>query len=85
MKWRVVFARTAEKELAKLASDIQLRIGKTIRSLEDDPFRAGTKRLKGREEFRIRVGDCRVLYTVQHDASSDNFSHRAPSRSLSLK
>ena len=67
MKWRVVFARTAEKELAKLASDIQLRIGKTIRSLEDDPFRAGTKRLKGREEFRIRVSDYRVLYTVQHD------------------
>jgi len=39
MKWRVVFARTAEKELAKLASDIQLRIGKTIRSLEfSTPF-----------------------------------------------
>jgi mRNA interferase RelE/StbE len=67
MKWRVVFARTAEKELAKLASDIQLRIGKTIRSLEDDPFPAGAKRLKGREEFRIRVSDYRVLYTVRHD------------------
>ena len=67
MKWRVVFARTAEKELAKLATDIQLRIGKTIRLLEDDPFPAQTKRLKGREEFRIRVGDYRVLYPVEHD------------------
>jgi mRNA interferase RelE/StbE len=66
MKWRVVFVRTAEKELAKLSSEIQLRLGRAIRSLEDDPFPARAKRLKGREEFRIRVGDYRVLYTVEH-------------------
>jgi mRNA interferase RelE/StbE len=26
------------------------------------------KRLKGREEFRVRVGDYRVVYTIDHDA-----------------
>jgi mRNA interferase RelE/StbE len=66
MKWRVVVVRSAERELANLSSDIQLRIAKSIRSLEDDAFPAGAKRLKGREEFRIRVGDYRVLYTVEH-------------------
>ena len=51
MKWRIVFARTAEKELAKLSSEIQLRIGRAIRALEHDPVPASAKRLKGREDF----------------------------------
>jgi len=53
MKWRIVFARTAEKELAKLSSQIELRIGRAIRALEHDPVPASAKRLKGREEFRL--------------------------------
>ena len=68
MKWRIVFARTAEKELASLSSEIQLRIGRAIRLLEDNPIPAASKRLKGREEFRLRVGDYRVLYLLNHQS-----------------
>ena len=57
MKWRIVFARTAEKELAKLSSEMRLRVGRAIRLLEDTPIPSSAKRLKGREEFRLRVGD----------------------------
>jgi len=66
MKWRIVFARTAEKELAKLSSEIGQRIGRAIRALQHDPVPASAKRLKGREEFRLRVGDYRVLYLLDH-------------------
>lgn len=55
MKWRIIFARTAEKELARLSSEMRLRLGRAIRSLENDPIPAQTKRLKGRTEFRMRV------------------------------
>jgi mRNA interferase RelE/StbE len=68
MKWRVIFARTAEKELAKLSSEMQLRLGRAIRSLENDPIPAQAKRLKGRTEFRLRVGDYRVLYAIEHES-----------------
>jgi mRNA interferase RelE/StbE len=68
MKWRVVFARTAEKELAKLSSEVRLRVGRAIRSLEDDAVPSAAKRLKGREEFRLRVGDYRVLYIIEHES-----------------
>jgi mRNA interferase RelE/StbE len=68
MKWRVVVARSAEKELAKLSSENQLRVVRSIRSLEDNPFPGAAKRLKGRAEFRIRVGDYRILYTVEHNS-----------------
>ena len=66
MKWRIVFARTAEKELAKLSSEVGQRIGRANRALEHDPVPASAKRLKGREEFRLRVGDYRVLYLLNH-------------------
>jgi mRNA interferase RelE/StbE len=69
MKWRVVFARTAEKELAKLSTDVRLRVARAIRGLEDNPVPSGAKRLKGRAEFRLRVGDCRVLYFLDHSIS----------------
>lgn len=66
MKWRIVFARTAERELTRLSNDAQLRVGSAIRSLEGDPISASTKRLKGRREFRLRIGDYRVLYRLEH-------------------
>ena len=53
MKWRIVFARTAEKELAKLSSKIGQRKGRAIRALEHDPVPASANGLKGREEFRL--------------------------------
>jgi len=66
MKWRIVFARSAQKELAKLSSEIGLRIGRAIRALEHAPIPGSAKRLKGREEFRLRVGDYRVLYVLDY-------------------
>jgi mRNA interferase RelE/StbE len=35
--------------------------------LENDPVPASAKRLKGRHEFRLRVGDYRVLYIPEHE------------------
>ncbi|PYX05368.1 MAG: addiction module antitoxin [Acidobacteria bacterium] len=32
------------------------------------PRPVSAKRLKGREEFRLRVGDYRVLYTLKHES-----------------
>jgi mRNA interferase RelE/StbE len=69
MKWRIAFARTAEKELAKLSAEMRLRIGRAIRALENNPIPSSAKRLKGQEEFRLRVGDYRVLYTLDHKTS----------------
>jgi mRNA interferase RelE/StbE len=32
--------------------------------MTEDPFPRGTKKLKGSDGFRIRVGDYRILYRV---------------------
>jgi mRNA interferase RelE/StbE len=69
MKWRILFAHIAEKELARFSSETRLRLGRAIRALRDDPIPPLAKRLKGRAELRPRVGDYPVLYTLDHSGS----------------
>lgn len=66
MKWRIVFARSAEKDLRRLSAEARTRIGRAIRGLEEEAFPSGSKRLKGRDELRLRIGEYRVLYTLDH-------------------
>jgi len=62
VSWCVDIVRDARKELARLPSPMQARIVRAILALEDDPFPHGSKKLKNRDGWRIRVGDYRVLY-----------------------
>jgi mRNA interferase RelE/StbE len=62
MNWKIEIARDARKELARLPVQFQTRIAKAILALEENPFPHGCKKLRNRDGWRIRVGDCRVLY-----------------------
>jgi len=48
----------------KLPALIHARISRKILLLEDNPRPKGAKKLSGREEYRLRVGNYRVLYTI---------------------
>jgi mRNA interferase RelE/StbE len=58
----------ADRYLAKLPQDVQERLDEAIDGLADDPRPAGSRKLRGREGYRLRVGDYRVLYAVDHEA-----------------
>ena len=62
MSWRVQLARDAKKELARLPAAMQKRVARVLLSLEKEPFPAGSKKLKNRDGWRVRVGDYRILY-----------------------
>ncbi len=64
MKYEVRILHPAEKEMDKLPAAIHAHISEGILSLEDNPRPRGTKKLSGREEYRLRVGNYRILYTV---------------------
>lgn len=50
----------------KLSPQLQERILTAIEGLEADPRPSGVKKLKGKSDaYPVRVGDYRVLYTVQ--------------------
>ena len=79
MKYRVSILRRAQKELANLPSEAFERVRDTLRSLADDPRPLGCKKLQGREGWRIRVGNYRVLYKIdddQHTVEVVHIGHR---------
>jgi mRNA interferase RelE/StbE len=64
MKYSLRIRRSAERELNRLPDFVFRRINERLLSLEDDPRPPGVKRLSHRGEYRLRVGDYRVLYEV---------------------
>ena len=63
--YRVVLTSSAEKEIKKLSSQLIGRIISRVERLATIPRPPGCKKLKGGDhEWRIRVGDYRVVYTI---------------------
>ncbi|MBI3666712.1 MAG: type II toxin-antitoxin system RelE/ParE family toxin [Acidobacteria bacterium] len=64
MAYSVLLKKSAEKELELLPTKIHDRVVELLVSLKKDPRPPGSKKLRGREGYRVRTGDYRVLYTV---------------------
>ena len=56
-----------KKDLPSIPRLDVIKIVKRIEKLAEDPFPENATRLKGREEWRIRQGDYRILYIVEQD------------------
>jgi mRNA interferase RelE/StbE len=68
--YRVVLTSSAEKELKGLSAQLNARIVPRLENLADNPRPPRCKKLQGGDkEWRIRVGDNRVVYTID-DAKS---------------
>jgi len=65
MRYQVILPKSVRKELTRLPDDIASRILARLAALEINPRPADVKKLKGREAWRIRVGDYRVIYEIQ--------------------
>lgn len=64
--YKVTIKKSAAKGIKKLSKTIATRILRSIKSLEEDPRPKGVKKLQGEDElWRIRVGDYRVVYTIE--------------------
>jgi len=69
MKYRVLVKQSAEKELNKLPIHVRQQVAEKMLKLADNQKPAGIKSLKPPFlGYRIRVGDWRVLYTVDDQA-----------------
>ena len=60
----IVLSKKAQKQLDKLSDNIADPILEAITNLGENPKPKGCKKLKGRDGFRIRVGNCRVIYDI---------------------
>ena len=64
MSYQVLLPGTVQKQIKKLSADIAKRIETALQKLEKDPRPPGAKKLKGRDGWRVRVGDYRILYEI---------------------
>ncbi len=63
--YRVLLERSAEKDLGRLSSEVHARVIAAIQALAEDPRPAGCRKLAGsKHDWRIRVGDYRVIYEI---------------------
>ena len=63
--YRVEIRRSAEKEISRLPDAIRRRIVAKILALAHDPRPHGSQKLAGGDEYRIRQGDYRIVYTIE--------------------
>lgn len=64
MAYRVLIKRSAEKDLDALSPDMRERVARRLLPLEQNPRPQGAKKLQGGDGYRLRIGDYRVLFTI---------------------
>ena len=65
--YEVVLSNRAEKRLSRLPGDEYERVLRAVMKLAEDPRPRNCQKLRGREGWRIRIGDYRTIYKVDDD------------------
>ncbi len=66
--YKLILKRSARKELDNLPDSDFLKIDKALFSLQNNPRPfPQAKKLKGENKLRLRVGDYRVVYSVEDE------------------
>ena len=61
---KLLITKKAKRELDKLPDSVAKNISEKILLLPKNPFPANSKKLSGQDNYRIRIGSFRVIYSV---------------------
>ncbi|MDQ5844038.1 MAG: type II toxin-antitoxin system RelE/ParE family toxin [Acidobacteriota bacterium] len=64
MEYEVLILRRAQKQLSNVPKSNYARIRDLIASLASNPRPVGSKKLTGRDVWRLRSGNYRVIYEI---------------------
>ncbi|MBN1965591.1 MAG: type II toxin-antitoxin system RelE/ParE family toxin [Anaerolineae bacterium] len=68
MAYKVIVPKPVYKDVQRLPAQIRRRIWAEIDMLKEDPRPMGYIKLRGQEnQYRIRVGDYRIVYEIHDD------------------
>ena len=67
MKSQILYEKEALKELDKLEPSISRRIIKKIEDMSENPSSCDIKKLKGSNDYRLRVGNYRIIFVFDKD------------------
>ncbi len=66
-RYRIELRPAAVRVLRKLDPPVARRVQAAIALLAEDPRPPASRPLRGRPAWRVRVGDYRVIYTIEDD------------------
>ncbi len=68
MNWTIKLSNKAKKDLKAIRDEtLNERIKSALYALEDDPYAGDVKKLSGwKDRWRLRVGDWRVVYSLDN-------------------
>jgi mRNA interferase RelE/StbE len=67
IKYQIIILPAAEKSLSKLPKKMQVRIQGAITTLASNPIPPVSKKLVGRDNYRLRVSDYRIVYSIHEN------------------
>ena len=67
MTYSIKWEEKVLRELGKLEKGISYRIFKKVDELRDNFSSLDIKKIKGEDRYRLRVGDYRVIFSIQKD------------------
>ena len=67
IKYQIIILPAAEKALSKLPKRMQVRIQGVITTLARNPVPPVSKKLVGRDNYRLRVSDYRIVYSIHEN------------------
>ncbi len=62
--YKVLIKKSATEELAKIARKDLEKIVRRVRDLAKNPRPVGCQKLSGKNKYRLRQGDYRIVYSV---------------------
>jgi len=63
--YQLSYSKTVQKRLMRLPKSLAHRIVSKLEAMAVDPYtHSGVKKLVGREGYRLRVGDWRVIFEI---------------------
>jgi len=63
--YKIEILSTADKNLRRINSKDREKIAQGINKLSNNPRPQGSKKLKGSDFYRLRIGDYRVIYLIK--------------------
>lgn len=62
--YRILIKKSAAAELAKIPRKDLEKIIRRVQDLGQNPRPFGSQKLSGEDKYRLRQGDCRIVYAV---------------------
>ena len=69
--YEVLIESAAQADLNRLSADILRRIGPHLKALAENPRPPGCRKITGsHDDWRIRIGDYRVIYEIDDSSTT---------------